>query len=50
MTERPLKIVIIGNTNAGKTSLIRKYLNEDLTQPVKQTSIGMDSKIKMMDY
>ena len=35
MAERPLKIVMIGNTNVGKTSLIRKYFNEDLTQPAK---------------
>ena len=50
MAERPLKIVMIGNTNAGKTSIIRSYFNENNKEPVKASTIGMDTKIKMLEY
>ena len=40
-----LKIVLIGDSNVGKTTLLYKYLNDENTEDITPT-LGLDNKVK----
>jgi small GTP-binding protein len=43
------KIIVIGNYQAGKTSLVDRYVKNDFSQHQK-TTIGVDFRVKRHDY
>lgn len=43
------KIIVIGNSQAGKTSLVERYINDDFI-PNQKTTIGVDFRVKRHDY
>lgn len=43
------KIIVIGNYQAGKTSLVERYINDNFTSQQK-TTIGVDFRVKRYDY
>lgn len=43
------KIIVIGNYQAGKTSLVERYVNDNFI-PQQKTTIGVDFRVKRHDY
>eukprot|EP01128_Nolandella_sp_AFSM9_P004172 TRINITY_DN1827_c0_g1_i2.p1 TRINITY_DN1827_c0_g1~~TRINITY_DN1827_c0_g1_i2.p1 ORF type:complete len:246 (+),score=61.98 TRINITY_DN1827_c0_g1_i2:84-740(+) len=47
--EYRLKIVIVGNLNAGKTSIIKRYTSDNFDSVLKPT-VGVDFALKVIEY
>jgi Ras-related protein Rab-1A len=43
------KIIVIGNYQAGKTSLVEKYVNDNFNAN-QRTTIGVDFRVKYLEY
>ncbi len=44
-----IRILVIGNENVGKSSLIQRYVDGTFTQDATRPTIGFDFKLKYMD-
>ena len=48
LVERILKIIIVGDSGAGKTSLIKKYINKNKSLITPEITIGIDFQSKVI--
>jgi small GTP-binding protein len=48
-TDYTYKIIVIGNSQAGKTSIVERYTSDSFTENQK-TTIGVDFRVKIYDY
>ena len=44
----PLKVVLIGASGSGKTSLLLRFIDESFTERSHQATVGIDFKMKTL--